>query len=233
MTGTAEVLASRLRLTRWGVVAALALLAAVYVRALEFTPLEATQGAAQKIFYIHVPSAWTAFLAYGVVGVCSVLYLFLKDLRLDRFAACSAEVGTVFCTGVLISGPIWGKPIWGTWWTWDFRLSSTLFLWFLFVGYIVLRGAVTEPRQRARFSAVLGILGMLLVPFIHVSVTLFRTLHPQPVVLKPEGPSLPGSMLVTLLFSFLAFTLMYVGFVVHRYTLAKLAEVREAEAGDA
>lgn len=223
----------KLRLSAWGIVASLVLLAAVYVRALQFTPLEATQGAAQKIFYIHVPSAWTAFLAYFVVGICSVLYLFVKDLRLDRFAACSAEVGTVFCTGVLISGPIWGKPIWGAWWTWDFRLSSTLFLWFLFVGYLVLRGAVGEPRQRARFSAVLGILGMLLVPFIHVSVTLFRTLHPQPVVLRPEGPDLPGSMLATLLFSFGVFTLMYVCFVIRRYALASLAELRAAEALDA
>ncbi len=223
----------RLRSSRWGILAALVLLGLVYVRALAFTPLEASQGAAQKIFYVHVPSAWTAFLAYAIVGLSSIAYLIMRDARLDRLAAASAEAGTVFCTGVLLTGPIWAKPIWGAWWTWDMRLSSTLFLWFLFLGYLVLRGAVSEPSQRARFSAVLGILGMLLVPFIHVSVTLFRTLHPQPVVLRPEGPTLPGSMLATLLLSLGVFTVLYVSFVTHRYRLAVLAEARAAEAADA
>ena len=205
---------------------ALLLLAGIYVRAIAFTPIEATQGPAQKIFYVHVPSAWVAFLAFGLVGVCSVLYLIMRDARLDRFAACSAEVGTVFTTGVLLTGPMWGKPIWGTWWTWDARLTSTLFLWFIFFGYLVLRGAVHEPGQRARFSAVLGILGALLVPFIHVSVYLFRTLHPQPVVLKPEGPTLPGSMLATLLASFAVFTFFFVTLVWQRYAQAVLQEAR-------
>jgi len=208
---------------------ALVLMAGIYVRALVFTPIEAVQGAAQKIFYIHVPSAWVAFLAFGLVGVCSILYLIMRDARLDRFAACSAEVGTVFTTGVLLTGPMWGKPIWGTWWTWDARLTSTLFLWFIFFGYLVLRSAVHEPGQRARFSAVLGILGALLVPFIHVSVYLFRTLHPQPVVLKPEGPTLPASMLITLLSSFAVFTFFFVTLVWQRYAQALLEEALEAE----
>ena len=209
---------------------ALALMAGIYVRALAFTPVEAVQGPAQKIFYIHVPSAWVAFLAFGLVGVCSILYLVMRDARLDRFAACSAEVGTVFTTGVLLTGPMWGKPIWGTWWTWDARLTSTLFLWFIFVGYLVLRSAVHEPGQRARFSAVLGILGAMLVPFIHVSVYLFRTLHPQPVVLKPEGPTLPASMLITLLTSFAVFTFFFVVLVWQRYSQALLEEARALEA---
>ncbi len=212
--------------------AALALVAAVYVRALAFTPVEAMQGPAQKIFYIHVSSAWTAFLAYGVVGVCSVLYLVLRDIRLDRLAAASAEVGTVFTTGVLLSGPFWGKPIWGTWWTWDARLTSTLFLWFLFLGYLVLRGAVREPGQRARFCAVIGILGALLVPFIHLSVKLFRTLHPQPVVMNPDGPTLPGSMLATLLFGVGVFTLFYAGLVWQRYAQQTLEHARGAAAAE-
>ena len=214
----------------------LALMAVVYVRALWFTPLEATQGPAQKIFYIHPPSAWVAFLAFGLVGVCSALYLLLKDPRLDRLAASSAEVGVVFTTVVLVTGPIWAKPIWGTWWTWDARLTSTLFLWFIYFGYLVLRSAVPEPGRRARYSAVLGILGALLVPFIHVSVLLFRTLHPKPVVLNPDGPTLPGSMLATLLFSLAVFTLFFFSLVAHRYAQATVADARaaaQAEADDA
>ncbi|HYT03985.1 MAG TPA: cytochrome c biogenesis protein CcsA [Gemmatimonadales bacterium] len=205
----------------------LVLLAGVYVRAVVFTPVERFQGPAQKIFYLHVPAAVWAELAMVLVGLASIFFLFLKDPRLDRFAAASAEVGTVFAGVVLTTGPIWGKPVWGTWWTWDARLTLTLFLFFLYVGYQLMRGAVTEPGLRARYSAVLGICGLVLVPFIHLSTVLFRTLHPQPIVLKPSAPSLPGSMLATLLFSFAVFTLLYVGFVVQRYALALLRDERE------
>jgi heme exporter protein C len=217
--------------TVW-ILAALVLLGAVYVRALLFTPAEAVQGLAQKIFYVHAPSAWVAFLAFGLVGVTSVVYLFLKDPRLDLFAASSAEVGMVFTTEVLITGPIWGKTIWGTWWTWDARLTLTLFLWFVMLAYLVLRSAVHEPGRRARYSAVLGILGALLVPFIHVSVYLFRTLHPMPVVLKPGRPTLPGSMLVTLVFAFLVFTFLFAALLRYRYALARLADARAHAAAE-
>ncbi len=210
----------------------LVLVAAVYVRALFFTPEEATQGLAQKIFYIHAPSAWVAFLAFGIVGVCSVLYLILKEPRLDLFAASSAEVGTVFTTAVLVTGPIWGKTIWGAWWTWDARLTSTLFLYFIYLAYLVLRTAVEEPGRRARYSAVLGILGALLVPFIHITVYLFRTLHPMPVVLRPGKPELPGSMLITLLFSFAAFTFFYFGLLARRYAWARLRDARAESDAD-
>src|SRR5216117_2311766 len=204
----------------------LVLLAGVYVRALAFTPLERFQGPAQKIFYLHVPAAWSAMLAMGLVGLCSILYLIVKDLRFDRFAAASAEVGTAFSLVMLTTGPIWAKPIWGTWWTWDARLTSTLFLFFLYVGYLLVRGAVRDPALRARYAAVLGICGMCLVPFIHLSVFLFRTLHPQPIILKPSAPSLPGSMLATWLFSLGVFTLLYVGFATQRYALSLLWEER-------
>lgn len=203
-------------------------LAVVYLLALEYTPVEARQGLAQKIFYLHVPAAWSALLAFSLVGVASALYLWLHDARLDRFAAASAEVGVAFSAIMLTTGPIWAKPIWGTWWTWDARLTLTLFLFFLFVGYLALRAAVQDPAERARFSAVVGILGMLLVPFIHLSVYLFRTLHPQPIVLKPSTPSLPPEMLRTLLISFAVFTLLYVGFVTARYGLALAEEARDA-----
>jgi heme exporter protein C len=202
-------------------------LAAVYVLAFGYTPIEARQGLAQKIFYLHVPAAWSALLAFSLVGIASALYLWLKDPRLDRFAAASAEVGVAFSAVMLTTGPIWAKPIWGTWWTWDARLTLTLFLFFLFVGYLALRAALHDPAERARFSAVVGILGMLLVPFIHLSVYLFRTLHPQPIVLKPSAPSLPPEMLRTLLISTVVFTLLYLGFVTARYGLALADEARE------
>jgi heme exporter protein C len=191
-----------------------------YVRAIVFTPTEALQGPAQKIFYVHAPSAWVAFLAFGLVGLASVLYLWLREDRLDRVAEASAEVGVVFTTVVLITGPLWGKPVWGTYWTWDARLTLTLFLWFIYVAYLVLRGAVDDRDMRARYSAILGILGALLVPFIHLSVYLFRTLHPRPIVMKPSAPSLPGEMLTTLLIAFAAFTLLYVALLRARYRLA-------------
>jgi heme exporter protein C len=213
-------------------VAALVALAGVYVLALEYTPIEARQGMAQKIFYLHVPAAWCALMAFSLVGITSALYLWLMDPRLDRFAASSAEVGVAFSAVMLTTGPIWAKPIWGTWWTWDARLTLTLFLFFLFIGYLALRASVHDKGERARFSAVVGILGMLLVPFIHLSVYLFRTLHPQPVVLKPSAPSLPPEMLRTLLISMLVFTTLYVGLVTLRYGLGLAEEARE-EAADA
>jgi len=217
-----------LRAGRWITAIALALLAGVYVRALVYTPVERTQGLAQKIFYLHVPAAIWAEAAMVLVGLASIFYLFLKDPRLDRFAAASAEAGTVFAAIVLTTGPIWGKPIWGTWWSWDARLTFTLFLFLLYVGYLLLRGAVADPASRARFAAVVGICGMCLVPFIHFSVYMFRTLHPMPIVLQPGPPKLPGTMLITWLLSLGVFTLLYVGFVVQRYALSYLNEQLEA-----
>jgi heme exporter protein C len=223
---------SATRIARAGMVItvlALAGLAAVYVRALRYTPVEVNQGAAQKIFYVHVPAAWSALLAISITGLLSILYLWLKDRRIDLAAAASAEVGVAFACVMLTTGPIWGKPIWGTWWTWDARLTSTLFLFLLFVGYLVLRGVLVDPGIRGRLSAVIGIMGMMLVPFIHLTVYMFRTLHPAPIVLKPSAPSLPGVMLVTLMSSLGVFTLLYIGFVMQRYALGLLREAREEE----
>ena len=231
MNGSDAALGPARRIVRRGL--ALSLLglvglAGVYVLALGFTPIEARQGLAQKIFYLHVPAAWSALLAFSLVGLASLLYLWLHDPRLDRFAAASANAGVVFSAVMLTTGPIWAKPIWGTWWTWDARLTLTLFLFFLFIGYLALRAALVDPAERARFSAVVGILGMILVPFIHLSVYLFRTLHPQPVVLKPSAPSLPPAMLQTLLISVAVFTLLYIGLVTTRYGIALAEEARES-----
>lgn len=201
-------------------VAAVLAVAVTYIRAIFFTPLEAAQGPAQKILYVHAPAAWVAFMAFGLVALASALYLWLREDRLDRIAEASAEVGVVFTTVVLTTGPLWGKPIWGAYWTWDARLTLTLFLWFIYLAYLVLRGAVEERDVRARYSAVLGILGALLIPFIHLSVYLFRTLHPRPILMKPSAPSLPGEMLTTLLLAFASFTLVYVALLRARYRYA-------------
>ncbi|MGI9076358.1 MAG: cytochrome c biogenesis protein CcsA [Gemmatimonadaceae bacterium] len=218
----------------WFLVAAGVAVIGTLIRAMAFTPIELRQGPAQKIFYVHAPAAWVAFLAFGLVAVAGVLYLWLRDPRLDRFAESSAEVGVVFTTVVLITGPLWGRPVWGTWWTWDARLTLTLFLWFVYAGYLVLRGAIDNHEQRARYSAVLGALGALLIPFIHLSVYLFRTLHPQPIVMKPGAPSLPNEMLVTLLVAFASFTLLYVALLRARYRLAEARSVlAHEEGGDA
>jgi heme exporter protein C len=201
-------------------IAALAAVVVTYIRAIFFTPIEAVQGPVQKIFYIHAPAAWVAFMAFGLVALASALYLWLREDRLDRIAESSAEVGVVFTTVVLTTGPLWGKPVWGAYWTWDARLTLTLFLWFIYVAYLVMRGALDDRAMRARYSAVLGILGALLIPFIHLSVYLFRTLHPRPIVMKPSAPSLPTEMLTTLLLAFGAFTLLYIALLRARYRYA-------------
>jgi heme exporter protein C len=215
----------------WILIAAYLLVAATLLRAIYFTPAEALQGLAQKIFYVHAPSAFVAlYLALPLVALCGGLYLWLGDERLDRTAESSAEVGLIFTTVVLVTGPLWGRPIWGTWWTWDARLTLTLFLWFVIVGYLILRGAIEDRATRARYSAVLGILAVLLVPFIHLSVYLFRTLHPQPIVLKPSAPSLPPEMLHTFLLALASFTLLYIALLRARYRLATLRDaIADAE----
>jgi heme exporter protein C len=215
----------------WLLAAALLAVAGAYVRAIWFTPPEMLQGFAQKIMYVHVPAAWCAFLAFGLTALAGAFWLFLRDPRLDRFAESSAEVGVVFTTVVLVTGPIWAKPIWGAWWVWDARLTLTLFLWFLFLGYIVLRGAVPEREARARYSAVVGILGALLIPFIHLSVYLFNTHHPKPIIANTDGIQMPPVMITTFFLSLGAFTLLYAAFVRLRYEIATERDALEDAAG--
>ena len=212
----------------WMFMLAIVALAGVVVRILFFTPPEASQGLAQKIYYIHVPSALGAYLALIVAAFMSLVYLWLKDPRADRLAESATEVAFVFTSAVLATGPLWGKPVWGTWWTWDARLSLTLFLWFLTIAYLVLRGAIDDAGMRARYSAVLAVLAALLIPFIHLSVYLFRTLHPMPIVLKPERPSLPADMLLTWVLAVLVFLFVCVTLMRARYRLALLREAAEA-----
>jgi heme exporter protein C len=176
--------------------------------ALLAAPTEVLQGLPQRIMYIHVPAVITAYLAIGVVFIGSVLFLWKKDARWDRLAHSSAELGVLFISMTLISGAIWGKPVWGTWWTWDARLTTTLILWFIYVGYLVVRAWAPGSRG-ARAAAVIGIVGALDIPLIHWSAILLRTLHPQPTVFRAEGPLLPASMLPPLFINEAAFLLMF------------------------
>lgn len=209
-------------------------LVGVYIRVLSFTPVERIQGPAQKIVYIHAPAAWDALMAFAICGIVSVVYLWLRDSRLDLFAAASAEVGVAFSVIMLTTGPIYGRAVWGTWWQWDARLTSTLFIFLLFIGYLVMRDAVVDHDQRARFSAVIGILGLVLVPFIHLTVYLFRTIHPQPVLARPSRPQMPAEMLTTFLVATGVYLVLYVGFVMQRYAVGLLEDIRQREVlGDA
>src|SRR4051812_27192307 len=194
----------------WFFAIAVLAIVGIYIRAIYFTPLEARQGAVQKIYYLHVPSAVGAYIGVGVCALASLIYLWLRDERADRMAEASAEVGLVFTSMVLITGPLWAHNQWGAWWVWwDLRLTLTLFLWFIIVGYLVLRGAIEEPAMRGRYSAVLAVLGALLIPFIHLSVYFSAAhMHPDPIVLQPSKPKLPPEMLRTFLSGIGAFTLL-------------------------
>ena len=183
---------------------------------------EINQGVAQRIFYVHVPAAWTSFLAIAIAALCSGVYLWLRDDKLDRAALAAAEGGFVFATIVLVTGPLWGKIAWGTYWTWEPRLTLTLLLWFIFLGYFMVRSATEDPEKGKRFAAVVAIVGAIDIPFIHVSVLWFRSLHPQPVVARVDGPSLPSDMLTTLLVGVAVFTVLFFGLFLMRYSLEGL-----------
>ncbi len=211
---------------RWGgiLVAATALMGAIaLIMVVAYAPTERVQGIVQRIFYFHVPMAWVAYLAFFVVLVASIGYLVTRDLRWDTVARASVEVGLVFTTLVLITGSLWGKPIWNTWWTWDARLTSTLVLWFTYVAYVMLRAYTPDLERGARFGAVLGIIGFLDVPIVHFSVQWWRGLHPTPVVVRSD-PQLPPEMRVTLLVCMIAMTLLYVTLTVYRTRLERLRD---------
>jgi len=196
--------------------------------ALVFAPEDSKQGPAQRIFYIHVPSAWIGFLAFFVVFATSIAFLATGKRRYDDVAAASAEVGVIFTTGVLITGPLWGRPVWGVYWTWDPRLTSFLMLWLIYLSYLVLRGYVPDPARRARFSAVLGIVGFFDVPIVYLSVRWWRSEHPLQLVFQRGG--LPPEMLVSLMVGLAAFTLMYAYLVSVRLRVGRLRDRSDEEA---
>jgi heme exporter protein C len=186
-----------------------------------WVPTERTMGVVQRIFYLHVPSAWVAFLAFGIVAIASAVYLWLGDERADMAAVSAAEGGMIFTAIVLTSGPLWGKIAWGTYWTWEPRLTLTLILGFIYVGYMMVRNATDSPERGKRFAAVVGIVGAINIPLIHMSVNWFRGLHPQPVVMKPEGPTADSEILLTLFVGLGAFTLLFLGLMTLRYGVAR------------
>ena len=184
-----------------------------------WVPNEKTMGIIQRIFYFHVPSAWVGFLAFGVVFAMSIMYLIKRDDKWDRLASISAEIGLLFTTIMLTTGPIWAKPVWGIWWTWDARLTLALVLWLIYVAYVMLRVYIHEDAKRARLSAVVGIIGFLDVPLVYMSIRWWRTQHPSPVMAGGEKSGLAAEMLLTFLLCLFTFTLLYLVLLNKRYRL--------------
>jgi heme exporter protein C len=173
--------------------------------------------------YVHVPSILTAYLAFALVLVASLGFLFTRRTEWDRRAHAGAELGVIFTGLTLVSGSIWGKPTWGTWWTWDARLTSTAILFLIYVGYLMLRGMVEDREQGARYAAVIGILGAVNIPIVHFSVLWWRTLHQPPTLLSPERAPVSAPIALALVVNWVAFTLLFA------YLLSKRLAVRRLE----
>jgi len=193
-----------------------------------YAPVEKTMGVVQKIFYFHVPAAFLAYLAFFITFIASIFFLFRKDSKWDTVAHCAVETGVIFCTIVLITGPIWAKPTWNVWWTWDPRLTTTLILWFTYVAYLMLRRSVKE-NQRANLSAVFGIIGFINVPITFFSIRLWRTIHP--VIITSRGLNMSWPMKLTLIITIIAFCFLFFSLLVSRIRLERLkmriAEINE------
>jgi heme exporter protein C len=177
--------------------------------ALVYAPTEREMGDVQRIFYYHVPAAWIAFFAFFLVFLFSFIYLMRGGKSWDTRANAAAEIGLLFCTINLITGPIWAKPIWGIWWTWDARLTLTLVLWLIYVAYLMLRHYVPDPERRATFSAVVGIIGFIDVPLVYFSIRWWRTQHPQPVMAGGDDSGLDPVMWYSLLGCLAGFILLF------------------------
>jgi heme exporter protein C len=194
---------------------------AIFVR----SPAERVQGEVFRIFYVHISMAWLAYLAFLVVFVGSLLYLWRRKVAADQVARAAAEVGVVCTTFVLITGVLWGRPVWGVWWTWDARLTTTMVLWFIYVGYLMARSAIVDADRAARIAGVIGVIGFANVPVVQLSVTWWRTLHPAPSITRPGA--LPPEMTAVLIASLIAFTLVFTRLVWLRVELLRAqAEVQ-------
>ncbi len=204
-----------------GILAVIGLVAGLYAGFL-YAPPDAVQGEVQRIMYLHVPLILVSYLAFFVVFVTSILYLARRRERHDAIAHSSAEIGVLFTALAIAAGSIWGRPTWGTWWTWDARLTTTTILLLIFIGYLMLRALVDDPSRGATFSAVLGIIGFLDVPIIHMSVVWWRTLHQPASILRPGPPTVAPDMQVALLANLVAFVLVY------GYLLVKRLRLEEA-----
>lgn len=209
------------RVLGWGTLVGLG---ATAVLGLYVVPPDAEQGDVQRLMYVHVPAAWLAFLSFGVVFAASVAYLRTGRIRWDRVAVASAEIGVLFCTLTLILGSLWGRPVWGTWWTWDPRLTTTVVLLLIYVGYLSLRRVADSPSRRAHWSAVVGVVGFVDVPIVHMSVVWWRSLHQEATVIRPGAPTMDGSMLVALLVGTLAFSVAYGYLIAVRLRIGRLED---------
>lgn len=201
------------------VLAAAALMAWAGYSAFYLAPNERTMGLIQRIFYLHVSSAWTAFVAFLIVFIANLAYLVSRKPKWDWLGVSGAEVGVAFCSIVLVTGPIWARPVWGIWWTWDVRLTSTFVLWLLYVAYLLLRTLVEDPERRAVTSAVFGIFAFLDVPLVYMSIRWWRTQHPQPVIGGGEGSGLDPRMWPVLLTCWAALLALMTLLVRQRYRL--------------
>jgi heme exporter protein C len=193
---------------------------------------ESMGGDLQRIFYFHVPAAWVAYLAFTVTFLASIAYLRSGARRWDLLAHSAAEIGVVFCAIVLVTGPIWARPVWGTWWQWDARLTSTLILWLTYIGYLFIR-SLADPGRAGRLAAVVGILGLVNVPIVHFSVYWWRTLHPSgptPADLEAGASGLGTPELLTFFVGLAAFTLLFAWLLVLRVRLGRLRDEVERQA---
>ena len=219
---------------RLGVVT-LAGLAWLVVFGLVFSPSDVVQNDSVRIMYIHVPSAWLAYLAFGVTGLCSAAYLWkrTRSITWDRYAGASAEVGVLFMAITLVTGSLWGSVTWGRYWVWDARLTTTAFLFVTYVGYLAVRRLGGSHEARARRSAVLALLALLEIPLVHFSVVLWRPLHQQASVANPQADvELDGLMLFSLFVGIIAFTLLYAWLVIHRQRVHAMQDAVEADGLD-
>src|SRR5271167_3937707 len=211
------------------------LMAAAAYAAFFIAPTDTRQGEIYRIIFLHVPSAWTGLVAFFICFVANIAYVLLRAPQWDWLGVSAAEVGLAFTTVVLITGPIWAHPVWGIWWTWDARLTSTFVLWLLYVSYLLLRTLVEEPDRRALLSSLFGIFAFLDVPLVFGAIRWWRTQHPSPVIMGGEGSGLDPTMKKVLFFSVLAMHVLMIFLIVERYSLEKMkCEVeilqREAEA---
>lgn len=189
-----------------------------------FTPPDALMGFSQKIMYLHVPSVWVSYLSFFIVFFCSVGYLWKRTSTFDLVARASAEIGLIFCGLGILTGAIWGRPTWGTYWVWDARLTTTLLLFLIYVGYLALRAFSDPGEKQARLAAIIGIVGFLDIPLIHLSVQWWRTLHQPTTVFKvgAEGqpkPAMPQELLMPLFLALGVMTVFYAFLLLYRYRI--------------
>jgi heme exporter protein C len=208
------------RIRPWLGIAAAASFVVASAMALFWAPTDAVQGDVYRILYVHVPLAWLAYLAFVVVFLASVGWLWTRNALFDAVAVSSAEIGVLFTGLFLVAGSIWAKPTWGVWWTWEPRLVTTAIMLVMYVGYLLLRGLSTDFSRRATRAAVFGIIAVIDVPIVHLSVLWANSLHQLPTVLRAAGsPALDAPMLLTLMISLAAYTLIYAYFMSARVSL--------------